>query len=199
MATYLNRPGRDTLYPLLGAVLCLCLVLAVFDEARSAGRAAPRRTKPTPHTLYLPAAGFVSSPFGLRLIPGRHSGSRGHKGMDISAPAGTTVVAAGAGTVTYAGERGSYGLMVEIDHGRGLITRYGHLHSRCVSRGDRVELGAMLGLVGQSGRTTGPNLHFETIANGRPVDPLRYIATDIPVARPRAFTPRPGLRPRPNR
>ena len=114
--------------------------------------------------------------------------------MDISAPQGTTVVAAGAGRVTYAEERNSYGNLIEIDHGKGLVTRYAHLDTLTVSVGEVVELGQRIGFLGQTGRTTGPNLHFETIAHGRYVDPLRYIVTDVPISRPRAFKPRPDLR-----
>ena len=173
---------------ILAIVLCLALVP---DNGWASGQYAK---KPTPHTLYLPAAGGISSPFGLRILPGKRSGSRGHKGMDISAPQGTTVVAAGAGRVTYAGERNSYGNLIELDHGKDLVTRYAHLDRVDVAVGEVVELGQMIGLLGQTGRTTGPNLHFETIAHGRYVDPLRYIVTDVPISRPRAFTPRPGLR-----
>lgn len=117
-----------------------------------------------------PVDGVVSSAFGVRTDPidgERHH----HHGIDVAAPAGAPVRAAGAGRVVKAGEEGGYGNVVIIDHGRGLETRYAHLGTIDVKPGDRVEAGAGVGTVGVTGRTTGPHLHFEVRRDGEPVDP----------------------------
>lgn len=121
-----------------------------------------------------PVVGWVSSKFGYRTSPftGR---SEFHKGMDIAARAGTTIIAPASGTVTFAGKRGAYGLMAIINHGHGIVTRYGHLKKCAIERGDRVKRGDKIALVGNSGRSTGPHLHYEVIVNGIPVNPQKYI------------------------
>ncbi len=102
----------------------------------------------------------LSSGFGPRLDPftGRYAF---HPGMDFAGPWGTAVRATAAGTIIFAGTRGSYGNMVEIDHGMGLHTRYGHLSAISVRVGMRVEKGAAIGRVGSTGRSTGPHVHYE--------------------------------------
>jgi murein DD-endopeptidase MepM/ murein hydrolase activator NlpD len=102
----------------------------------------------------------LSSGFGPRLDPftGRYAF---HSGMDFAGPWGTSVRATAAGTVIFAGNRGGYGNMVEIDHGMGLHTRYGHLSAITVRVGMRIEKGAAIGRVGSTGRSTGPHVHYE--------------------------------------
>jgi murein DD-endopeptidase MepM/ murein hydrolase activator NlpD len=85
------------------------------------------------------------------------------------------VRATAAGVVTEAGNSGGYGIMVEIDHGNGLTTRYAHLSSISVKVGDRVATGAVVGHVGTTGRSTGPHLHYEVRVDGEAIDPMRYI------------------------
>ncbi|MYA34909.1 MAG: M23 family metallopeptidase [Gemmatimonadales bacterium] len=99
---------------------------------------------------------------------------RPHTGVDISADFGTPVIAAGAGRVTFAGTRGEYGRLVEIDHGDGYASRYAHLGRIAVRVGARVGRGDVLGEVGVSGTATGPNLHYEVLINGRAVNPVGY-------------------------
>jgi murein DD-endopeptidase MepM/ murein hydrolase activator NlpD len=116
----------------------------------------------------------VSSPFGYRPDPflGRPAL---HPGVDLVQPFGSTVKATGAGRVAHAGPMGGYGNMVEIDHGAGLITRYGHLSEILVEEGQDVEAGAALGRLGSTGRSTGPHLHYEVRVDGEPVDPTRFL------------------------
>jgi len=123
-----------------------------------------------------PVAGAtVSSGFGTRLDPFLRRPAL-HAGVDFVAPSGADVRAAGAGTVVSAEWSGGYGIMVEIRHGNGVTSRYGHLAQALVRPGDVVEAGAPIGRVGSTGRSTGPHLHFETRRDGEPVDPAHYLA-----------------------
>lgn len=112
---------------------------------------------------------------GLDLRSGFGARDGGHEGLDLGAPAGTPVLAAGRGVVAVAGPRGPYGLMVELRHAEGLVSRYAHLDCLSVAEGAVVPLGAPLGEVGASGRATGPHLHFEIRQGDRPLDPLRFL------------------------
>jgi murein DD-endopeptidase MepM/ murein hydrolase activator NlpD len=116
----------------------------------------------------------VSSPFGYRPDPflGRPAL---HPGVDLVQAYGSTVKATGAGRVVHAGPMGGYGNMVEIDHGNGLATRYGHMSEVLVEEGQEVQAGAILGRLGSTGRSTGPHLHYEVRVDGEPVDPTRYL------------------------
>lgn len=96
-----------------------------------------------------------------------------HSGIDIGAGMGESVMAAGMGEVIFAGDGGGYGNMVKIDHGDGLITAYAHLSSILASVGDLVDVGDIIGLVGSTGNSTGPHLHFEILQDGVPIDPLQ--------------------------
>jgi murein DD-endopeptidase MepM/ murein hydrolase activator NlpD len=119
--------------------------------------------------------GFISSYFGQRADP--FTGyTVAHKGLDFAAPEGTKVSAVAAGLVTFAGERTGYGQMVEINHGNGLATRYAHNEKLLVKEGDMVRKGQEVSLMGSTGHSTGPHLHFEVLKNGSPVDPLRFIS-----------------------
>lgn len=118
----------------------------------------------------LPMDSRVSSNFGWREDP--FSGDRRfHGGVDIPAPQGRDVPAARAGRVVFAGAQGGYGRTVVVEHDNGVRTRYAHLASTQVAEGDRVRAGQVVGQVGQTGRATGPHLHFEVIQAGQRVDP----------------------------
>ncbi|HHB12063.1 MAG TPA: hypothetical protein ENK62_02545 [Chromatiales bacterium] len=119
-------------------------------------------------------SGFISSPFGKRVDPFTGK-SEFHKGLDFAAKVGSEVVAVAGGIVTWAGKRPGYGYLVEIDHGGGFVTRYGHNQKLLVKTGDRVERGQVIGLVGSTGRSTGPHVHFEVLHDGKVVDPRRYL------------------------
>ncbi|MBK8014078.1 MAG: peptidoglycan DD-metalloendopeptidase family protein [Deltaproteobacteria bacterium] len=121
-----------------------------------------------------PVRGHLTDAFGPRSDP--FSGElREHHGIDVGAPRGTPVMAAGRGIVKRAEETSGYGMMVVIDHGDGLETRYAHLDRIDVAVGSEVNAGASLGAVGSTGRSTGPHLHFEIRREGKPVDPLNVL------------------------
>ncbi len=119
-------------------------------------------------------AGWISSNFGRRTDPFTGKPAS-HRGVDFAGRAGTEIVAVAAGVVTYSGDRSGYGMMVEINHGNGYVTRYAHNAENLVAVGDDVRQGQSIALMGSTGRATGPNLHFEVRHLGRPVDPLRHI------------------------
>lgn len=121
-----------------------------------------------------PTRGVFASGFGMRRDPiiGVYSF---HKGIDIFADSGSPVVAPAHGTVTFAANKGGYGLHVILDHGFGVKTRFAHLSKVEVEVGQRVQRGQRLGLVGSTGRSTGPHLHYEVVATGIPQNPFRYI------------------------
>ncbi len=118
--------------------------------------------------------GWMSSGFGQRIDPitGKQAW---HNGVDFAGKDGADVIAVAAGVVVYSGPRSGYGKMVEINHGSGYSTRYGHHKALTVKAGDIVRKGEVIGLMGSSGRSTGPHVHFEVFKNGRIVDPASYI------------------------
>jgi murein DD-endopeptidase MepM/ murein hydrolase activator NlpD len=121
--------------------------------------------------------GWISSYFGRRADP--FTGySAVHKGLDFAGAEGTKVSTVAAGLVTFAGERSGFGQMVEINHGNGLATRYCHNERVLVKQGDMVRKGQEIALMGSTGHSTGPHLHFEVLKNGAQVDPLRFIGED---------------------
>jgi murein DD-endopeptidase MepM/ murein hydrolase activator NlpD len=125
-----------------------------------------------------PVSGFFSDGFGWRRDP--IDGSREfHKGVDIVAPTGTPVRAAADGLVTEAGRMAGYGSMIHLAHGYGLGTRYGHLSRLMVTPGQRVKRGDVIGLVGSTGRSTGPHLHYEVFRTGVQVDPRKYLGESL--------------------
>ena len=117
----------------------------------------------------------LGSPFGNRIDPFTGHLSF-HPGVDLVAPSGTPILATAGGRVVFAGEKTGYGNAVEIDHGNGLMTRYGHASKLLVKAGDIVLPRQPIALVGTTGRSTGPHLHFEVLINGSPVDPTAYLA-----------------------
>ena len=127
-----------------------------------------------------PVAGEVdmSSPFGVRLDPflGRPAI---HTGIDLRGETGEPVHATAAGRVSIAGREGGYGNMIEINHGNGLATRYGHLSEIDVKVGQTVRIGDIIGRIGSTGRSTGPHLHYETRINGEAVDPQKFLRAGV--------------------
>jgi murein DD-endopeptidase MepM/ murein hydrolase activator NlpD len=121
-----------------------------------------------------PTRGWVTSKFGFRKSP--FTGLREkHEGWDIAARNGAPVRATADGVVVVEGREYGYGNLVEIDHGYGIVTRYGHNSKHLVKVGDRVKRGQVVSLVGNTGRSTGPHLHYEILLNGIPVSPKNYI------------------------
>lgn len=123
--------------------------------------------------------GWISSPFGRRTDP--FTGQLAwHTGIDFAtAAAGADIVSVAAGVVTATGDRDGYGLAVDINHGNGYVTRYGHAEKVLVDVGDIIAKGQAIALVGSSGRSTGPHVHFEVYKHGRVVDPASYIHRTI--------------------
>ncbi len=119
--------------------------------------------------------GWMSSAFGRRVDPisGRMAW---HAGVDFAGKTGSDVVAVASGVVVFSGTRKGYGRMIEISHGGGYVTRYGHHQDLLVSVGDLVKRGQAIGKMGSTGRSTGPHVHFEVLKDGRSVDPSRYVA-----------------------
>jgi murein DD-endopeptidase MepM/ murein hydrolase activator NlpD len=154
---------------------------AAFDraaiEAQNAISAAEKLSLIATHVPFgspLPGPIEVTSPFGARMDP-FYGKPALHTGIDLRQDYGAPVHATADGTVSFAGSDGGYGNMVEIDHGNGLSTRYAHLSSITVRQGEKVEIGAVVGHIGETGRATGPHLHYETRINGEPVDPARFL------------------------
>ena len=102
-----------------------------------------------------------------------------HSGIDIAHRRGTPIRAAGGGKVVHAGRKSGYGLMVEIDHGNGVVSRYAHMSKVVARKGSRIKKGAVVGKVGSSGRSTGPHLHFETRIRGKAVNPSSFLLAGV--------------------
>ncbi len=118
--------------------------------------------------------GWMSSSYGMRTDP-FHGKERWHDGVDFAGKQGSEVIAVASGVVTWSAKRSGYGDMVEINHGDGFVTRYGHNEKNLVTLGSIVKKGQQIARMGSSGRSTGPHVHFEVYKNGRTVDPASYI------------------------
>jgi murein DD-endopeptidase MepM/ murein hydrolase activator NlpD len=118
--------------------------------------------------------GWVSSGYGKRTDP--FTGKKEfHKGLDLAGKEGSRVLSVGDGIVTWVGERTGYGNLVEITHGNGYVTRYGHNKKLLVAVGDPVKKGQQIAVLGSTGRSTGPHVHFEVVHNGQQVNPSKYL------------------------
>jgi murein DD-endopeptidase MepM/ murein hydrolase activator NlpD len=149
------------------------LLAQSFREAGDSLALHAERLAATPSIM--PTAGWLSSAFSnMRNHPILHE-ARPHEGLDVSAPMGTPIEATANGVVTAAGWEPGYGNTLVIDHGFGIVTRFAHASRLLVRVGDKVHRGDRIALVGNTGLSTGPHLHYEVHVNGRPVDPLRYI------------------------
>lgn len=158
----------------VGALIRRASVLAFsWREAGDTLAEKVTRLQATP-SIY-PTRGYVSSSFSSSRWHPILDRPRAHTGIDIVAPHGTPVVASANGRVSSVGHQGDYGLLVDIDHGYGIVTRYAHLSKAGVRVGQLVERGEQIGNVGKSGLAMGPHLHYEVLVNGRPANPRRYI------------------------
>ena len=142
-------------------------------SARATDRAASERS-PAVSIDGLPVIGRIASRFSRARRHPLLKVVRPHLGVDVAASRGTQITAPAAGRVSYVGRRFGFGLVVELDHGKGVVTRYAHCGSALVSEGARIERGVPIATVGTSGLSTGPHLHYEVLVRGRQVDPLRY-------------------------
>jgi len=126
----------------------------------------------------MPTKGWLTSAFAReRVHPILHL-ARPHEGIDVSAPMGAEIEAPAAGVVTDVRWEEGYGNMLTMDHGFGLVTRFAHCSKILVVRGQRVKRGQRIALVGSTGLSTGPHLHYEVWVNGRPVNPMKYVMPD---------------------
>ncbi len=168
-----RRPaGRRRLAAVLGrAVLMAAVILGTAalagEDAKGAGSLA---TTPS----IWPAKGAVTSGFGWRTSP-FDGGAELHQGIDIASEAGTPVVATADGEVAQCGWDGGYGNAVQIDHGNGLATVYGHNERLAVSAGQTVVKGQVVAYAGSTGKSTGPHVHYEVRKDGAAIDPWRYL------------------------
>lgn len=166
-ATYVN--GEETERTILSSVT----LKEPVTEYRLRGTKARPTWMPT-GSFRWPTSGRITSYFGGRKSPGG-IGSTNHKGIDIAVPRGTPIYAADGGTVTYAGWMSGYGYLVQIDHGNGYVTRYGHNSSLTVSVGQHVYKGQQVARAGSTGNSTGNHCHFEVRYNGVAKNPLNYL------------------------
>lgn len=121
-----------------------------------------------------PVVGRITSSFGERIDPFNGEGAY-HRGVDISSSYGTPIIAPADGVVLFADRDSGYGRMIELDHGHGVMTRFGHLSAFLVASGQSVHRGEIIGYVGDSGRSTGPHLHYEVWMHNTPVNPYKYL------------------------
>jgi len=124
--------------------------------------------------------GKINNEFGFRRNPFGGRSYEFHPGLDIDGERGDSVIAPANGVVVKAGWQGGYGNMIEIDHGNGLFTRYGHLSKIGVQVGDAIERGQLIGLIGSTGRSTGPHLHFEIRLGDKAINPRRFLPPEMP-------------------
>ncbi len=145
------------------------------EDRATPGTITPDRSpaKGAPSKFIWPVEGVVTSPFGNRW-------GNMHEGIDIGAPEGTPVFASAAGKVIFSGERGAYGLIVIIEHPGDWYTIYAHNSKNLVGQGATVKQGDKIALVGQTGRATGPHLHFEIRQGVKPLDPQKYLPKAVP-------------------
>ena len=178
----IGGPETDTGAATHGAGLARCSMASSRRSpraTRSSPRSKTRCCRRSSTSRFVPmaarcSAGHISSYFGERQDP--FTGHQAfHKGIDFASAAGSDVVAVAAGVVTFAGEKAGYGTLVEVSHGNGLVTRYGHNQGIAVAVGRTVARGDTLAYVGSTGRSTGPHVHFEVLKNGRQIDPLTFI------------------------
>lgn len=144
-------------------------------------REEPETATEQSEALSMPVEGRLTSGFGMRIHPILGE-ERMHSGIDLAAPEGTSIKAAADGRVAFSGWVKGYGNLVEIDHGDGLITRYGHNSENLVETGQEIKAGQVLGKVGSTGQSTGPHLHFEVRRSGQAVDPYTLLEKDSKTA-----------------
>ena len=151
------------------------------SQARAAFAAWKKLDTPGVSTIAIPSVQPVdrltyTSNFGIRSDPFQGN-ARMHAGVDISGPVGTPIYATADGVVSHAERKGGYGNLVELDHGKGIATRYGHLSRILVESGTRVQRGQLIALMGSTGRSTGSHLHYEVRIDGHAVNPAPFLTT----------------------
>ncbi|MDQ3179612.1 MAG: M23 family metallopeptidase [Acidobacteriota bacterium] len=163
------------------------LTLVESDEEEKALESQIRLIETTSNPAFLPTMwahlGKINNEFGFRRNPFGGRSYEFHAGMDIGGDRGDLIVAPANGVVINADWQGGYGNMIEIDHGSGLTTRYGHLSRIGVQVGETIQRGQAIGLIGSTGRSTGPHLHYELRLNDKPINPRRFLPPEPPEIR----------------
>ncbi|MDX1653526.1 MAG: M23 family metallopeptidase [Brumimicrobium sp.] len=149
-----------------------------FAEVKNYYNSNQERLKSIP--AIRPVNGIIISGYGMRIHPVLRY-KRMHDGIDFRADINTEVFATGDGTIRFVGRKGTFGNLIEIDHGFGFVTRYAHLSSFVdgLRTGDKIQRGELIGFSGNSGLTEGPHLHYEVLVKNRPIDPLNYLIADV--------------------
>ncbi len=181
----MSVPSEADLEEIYGDDAAAALVSDILDRvdalARRHAELALRRNHFDALPTSPPVKGLrLSSGFGMRKHPVTGK-NRMHKGLDFAGPSGTPVMAAAAGRVIYAARKGSYGNLIELNHGNGVTTRYAHLRDIEVSKGDTVEMGELIGTVGSTGASTGPHLHWEVRVFERAKNPQLFLDAGLVV------------------
>jgi murein DD-endopeptidase MepM/ murein hydrolase activator NlpD len=174
LTTPSSSPVAALAVPQLAAAQVATIAAPVAPAVETGATVRPGADVLADRPVAVPVDGRTSSRYGPRVHP-IHGGVRDHHGLDIAAPTGTPVRSVTSGTVVRVGDAGGYGLLVEVDHGDGITSRYAHLSASEVSPGDRLAVGEVLGAVGSTGASTGPHLHLEVRVDGDPIDPERVL------------------------
>jgi len=175
------QPGQyqvalDTLYALRGSALAGAAAAGLQTDSTRRLASLSDWTRAADAPSLWPVEGSITSSFGERVDPFNGEGAF-HSGLDISVPYGTPIHASADGVVTYADIMNGYGNLIELDHGHGISTRYGHLSGFAIASGQHVRRGQVIGYVGATGRTTGAHLHYEVRVQNVPVNPHKYLRT----------------------
>jgi murein DD-endopeptidase MepM/ murein hydrolase activator NlpD len=175
------QPGQyqaslDTLYALRGSALTGAAAAGLQGESTRRLASLTDWTRAADAPSLWPVEGSITSSFGERVDPFNGEGAF-HSGLDISVPYGTPVHAAADGVVTFADIMSGYGNLIDLDHGHGIVTRYGHLSGFAIAAGEHVRRGQVIGYVGATGRATSPHLHYEVRVQNVPVNPHKYLRT----------------------
>jgi len=168
-----GRAALDLRLELDGLIRRASLLAGSFVQASESLASHNDRLRATPSIM--PTLGYLSSRFTQSRIHPIFHEARAHEGIDIAAPMGTPIEASASALVVDVGSGAGYGLMVTLDHGYGLVTRYAHLSKALVRAGQRVKRGDAIAEVGRSGLATAPHLHYEVMVRGKQQDPLKFI------------------------
>jgi murein DD-endopeptidase MepM/ murein hydrolase activator NlpD len=163
----------NTLYALRGSALTGAAAAGLQDETRPLASLSDWTRAADAPSLW-PVEGRITSSFGERVDPFNGEGAF-HSGVDLSVPYGTPVHAAADGVVVFADNMNGYGRLIDLDHGHGIVTRYGHLSGFAITNGQHVRRGQVIGYVGTTGRVTSPHLHYEVRIQSVPVNPHKYL------------------------
>ncbi len=159
-------------------------VVQLLDSMHILAARAERAKYLPPKDMIMPVSGLISSRFSTSRLHPILEIFRAHRGVDVSAPLGTRIVAPADGRVRYVGWRLGYGLTIEVAHSGNIMTLYAHCHTSRVREGQVVAAGQIIATVGSSGLSTGPHVHFEVLDRGQSVDPIKFLASTRAAVRP---------------